>query len=267
MNELKAIVSAWEEAQASGERTALATVISVEGSAYRRPGTRMLIRENVTAVGSISAGCLEADVIERSKQVLRDGHPTIVRYETRGNEDIVWGLGLGCNGIVRVLIESLNADEAGGAMSFISECVRLRRRGVVAKEFCCADNTCHIETGTACFIEADLAQQVSISTVGLAQAIREDARLALIHKRSITRSYQAENMEVFFDVIEALKQLVVFGAEQDVQALVHAAKFLGWNVTVVDTKCRTASRERFRLADQVILCRPEEAFERIALAA
>src|SRR5437763_3106585 len=152
-------------------------------------------------------------------------------------------------------------------MRFISECLRLRRRGVVAKEFCYADNTCHIETGTACFIEADLAQQVSISTVGLAQAIREDARLALIHKRSITRSYQAENMEVFFDVIEAPKQLVVFGAEQDVQALVHAAKFLGWNVTVVDTKCRTASRERFRLADQVILCRPEEAFERIALAA
>src|SRR5437868_3188048 len=226
MNELEAIVSAWEEAKASAKRTALATVISVEGSAYRRSGARMLIRENVSTVGSISAGCLEADVIERSKQVLRDGQPTIVQYDTRGNEDIVWGLGLGCNGIVRVLIERLNADEAESAMSFISECLRLRRRGVVAKEFCCADNTCHIETRTASFIEADLAQQVSTSTVGLAQAIREDARLALIHKRSITRSYQAENIDVFFDVIEPPKQLVVFGAEQDAQALVHSAKFL-----------------------------------------
>src|SRR5205807_266097 len=128
------------------------------------PGARMLIHENGATVGSISAGCLETDVIERSRQVLHDGRSTIIQYDTRGKEDIVWGLGLGCNGIVRVLIESLNADEAVGAIRFISECLRSRRRGVVAKEFCCADNTCHIETGTACFIEADLAQQVSIST-------------------------------------------------------------------------------------------------------
>src|SRR5437763_2539920 len=142
MNELEAIVSAWEETQATAERTALATVISVEGSAYRRPGARMLIHENGATVGSISAGCLETDVIERTRQVLRDGRSLIVQYDTRGNEDIVWGLGLGCNGIVRVLIESLNADEAVGAMRFISECLRSRRRGVVAQEFCCADNTC-----------------------------------------------------------------------------------------------------------------------------
>src|SRR5438045_2131676 len=108
MNELQAIVRAWEQAQANDERTALATVISVEGSAYRRAGARMLIRDNVTTVGSISAGCLEADVIERARQVMRDGRSAIVQYDTRGSEDIVWGLGLGCNGVVRVLIENLN---------------------------------------------------------------------------------------------------------------------------------------------------------------
>src|SRR5205814_6776147 len=161
MNELQVIVDAWERAESASKRTALATVISVEGSAYRRAGARMLIREDGTSIGSISAGCLEADVIEQSRRVMHEKRSAIVQYDTRGNEDIVWGLGLGCNGIVRVLIERLNADEAESAMSFISECLRLRRRGVVAKEFCCADNTCHIETRTASFIEADLAQQVS----------------------------------------------------------------------------------------------------------
>src|SRR2546421_11218312 len=99
MNELQAIVDAYHEAQIRGERSALATVVSVEGSAYRRPGARMLMTESRRAVGSISGGCLERDVFERAAQVLETGVPQLVEYDTRGETDIVWGLGLGCNGV------------------------------------------------------------------------------------------------------------------------------------------------------------------------
>ncbi len=100
MNELQAIVDAYTETQRRGRRTALATIVSVVGSAYRRAGARMLITESGRTVGTISGGCLERDVVERAAGLMNSGTPRIIEYDTRGNEDIVWGLGLGCNGVV-----------------------------------------------------------------------------------------------------------------------------------------------------------------------
>src|SRR5947199_2923055 len=108
MNELQSIVNAYAQARARGLRTALATVVHVEGSAYRRPGARMLITESGQTVGTISGGCLERDVMERAVLVMETGVASLIEYDTRGKEEIVWGLGLGCNGVVRVLLESLH---------------------------------------------------------------------------------------------------------------------------------------------------------------
>jgi xanthine dehydrogenase accessory factor len=108
MNEVRALVEAFDAANVRGERCALATVVSVEGSSYRRPGARMLVSEAGTSTGTISAGCLESDVIEHAKHVLQTGEAKLVEYNTASTSDeMVWGLGLGCNGIVRVLVEPL----------------------------------------------------------------------------------------------------------------------------------------------------------------
>src|SRR5882672_859880 len=108
MNELRAIIEAFDEANLRGERSALATVVSVEGSSYRRPGARMLVCEGGISTGTISAGCLENDVIEHAKRVIKTDRAKLVEYDTASTSDeIVWGLGLGCNGIVRVLVEPL----------------------------------------------------------------------------------------------------------------------------------------------------------------
>src|SRR5918998_3826331 len=111
MNEVRALVEAFDEANKRGERCALATVVSVEGSSYRRPGARMLVCEGGTSTGMISAGCLEADVIEHAKRVIRTGKAVLVEYNTASTSDeMAWGLGLGCNGIVRVLVEPLSPN-------------------------------------------------------------------------------------------------------------------------------------------------------------
>src|ERR671910_2783881 len=111
MNEVRALVEAFDGANAAGERCALATVVSVEGSSYRRPGARMLVCEGGTSTGAISAGCLEADFIEHAKRVIVSGTSKIVEYNTAATSDeMAWGLGLGCNGIVRVLVEPLAPD-------------------------------------------------------------------------------------------------------------------------------------------------------------
>jgi xanthine dehydrogenase accessory factor len=88
----------------------LATVVSVEGSAYRRPGARMLIFTNGGTSGMVSGGCLETDLAERAQDVLLAGGSQTVVYDMRSPDDIVWGLGLGCDGEIRVLLEALDPE-------------------------------------------------------------------------------------------------------------------------------------------------------------
>ena len=98
------ILSRLAQLSAAGRRAALATVVGIAGSAYRRPGAKLLIEEAGGTVGSVSGGCLEADVREVAKAVLETGVPSLRHYNT-GDEDIVFGLGLGCNGLVDVFVQ------------------------------------------------------------------------------------------------------------------------------------------------------------------
>lgn len=275
MNELQAIVDAYAEARARGLRAALATVVSVVGSAYRRPGARMLVMESGQTVGAISGGCLERDAVERARQVMTSGTARVVEYDARGDEDIVWGLGLGCKGVVEVLLESLHTGSQGArALQFIEDCLCARKSGVLATVIR-TSKTAEDEgleygvdkTGERLMLdEHELdARDQSISSVELAARIREDAREALMNGRGAMRAYEVSTgrMEIFFDVIRRQRSLVVFGAEHDTVPVMQLAKMLGWHVTVVDTRARAATRERFASADAVVLCRAEDVGSRV----
>jgi len=274
MNELQRIVDAYAEGRARGERMALATVVHVEGSAYRRPGARMLITESGSITGTISGGCLERDVAERAVQVMASCAALTVEYDTRGDEDIVWGLGLGCNGVVRVLIESLHAGGAGAcSLEFIGECLRARKYGVAATVV--AQNTKltesaeqSIKVGERLLLEEKRGVRGALlSDASLATRMREDALEILACKRGAMRAYETNDgrTEIFYDVIMPPRQLVVFGAEQDALPLVHQAQSLGWHITIVDTRARPATRERFAAADEVLLCRAADVAARVSL--
>ncbi|MDT5121458.1 MAG: xanthine dehydrogenase accessory factor [Acidobacteriota bacterium] len=274
MNELQAIVDVYQKACARGERMALATVVSVEGSAYRRPGARMLITESGQTVGTISGGCLESDVMERAAQVVETGVPRVIEYDTRGNEDIVWGLGLGCNGVVRVLLESLHEGSYGArSLQFINDCLHARRRGVMAT-IIHKSQTTNGESGEYKIGERFIVGDDEFNNNDQALAagefvsdISEDARKALMDGRSVMRSYESNTSqtEIFFDVIEPPRPLIVFGAEQDAKPLVRLAHTLGWHATIVDTRARRATTERFNEADAVVLCRAEDVAAQVSL--
>jgi xanthine dehydrogenase accessory factor len=274
MNELQSITSAYAQAYASGEHAALATVISVEGSAYRRPGARMLIAESGRTVGTISGGCLERDVVERATQVMESRAALIVEYDTRGNEDIVWGLGLGCNGVVRILLESLHEGSAGvRALQFISDCLRERKCGLLATVITGTESQpggedYAVEVGERMLFDEELnVCGQSLAARALAARVREDALEILAGKRALMRSYEegCGRTEIFFDVIKASRALVIFGAEHDALPLVRPARTLGWRVTVVDTRARKATKERFAEADEVLLCRAEDVAAQVSL--
>ena len=113
----------------------LATVVRVAGSTYRRAGARMLIPEPGAPVGLISGGCLEPDVVLRSREVLASGEPKLVRYDTRSDDDLVWGLGLGCNGLVELLLERLPPRVGPDPLEALRESVFNRRKCVLATVF------------------------------------------------------------------------------------------------------------------------------------
>src|SRR6185369_14349142 len=87
MKELRAILEASARARADGRAAALATVVEVRGSAYRRPGARMLITAAGQTTGAVSGGCLERDVILRAEQVIEQGEATLATYDTTGEDD------------------------------------------------------------------------------------------------------------------------------------------------------------------------------------
>src|SRR5262245_40624973 len=90
----------------AGRRAALATVVRILGSAYRRPGAKFLIEDDGHTLGGVSGGCLEADVREVARKVLRTQEPRLLHYDTGSDDRAVFGLGMGCNGAVDVFIEA-----------------------------------------------------------------------------------------------------------------------------------------------------------------
>ena len=108
MRETLDLLERLEELKSNRSKAALATVVRTSGSTYRKEGAKMLISEKGEMFGSISAGCLEHDVREIAFEVMKNDAPKLLRYDNTSKEDIIWGLGLGCNGIVEVFVEPVS---------------------------------------------------------------------------------------------------------------------------------------------------------------
>src|SRR5688572_20861228 len=108
MKDFKTIVTEFKKIDFTLRKAALATVVKVRGSSYRSPGARMLITDDGKWIGSISGGCLEGDALRKARQVMSDGKPMTVTYDTREESNQNLGIGLGCNGVIDVLIEPID---------------------------------------------------------------------------------------------------------------------------------------------------------------
>ena len=248
MKELQDIIAIWKQLQ-ERQTVAIATLVKVAGSTYRRPGARMLIAPD-TQVGSLSGGCLESDVLERAQSVIENGCPVLVEYDTTADDDLIWGLGLGCQGVATVLIER-SGDEPN-ALSVIARCLSQRQPGALATVFQGEGNTIKPGDRLLWFPDGEVNH---IQNAELAQCVRQDLRVAVARQTSTVQKYQLSQgtAEVFLEVIQPPTALVIFGGGFDAVPLVRFAKELGWHVTVVDPKARPTTVERFSTADRVVL--------------
>src|SRR5688572_963964 len=135
MKEIKDIVKAFKKAVANGKKTALATVVSVEGSSYRRPGARMLITEDGELTGAISGGCLEGDALRKALYVISEQRAMVVTYDTTDEDDARIGIGLGCNGIIRILIEPVIGSLPHHPLAMLEKLLEQRETAVIVTVF------------------------------------------------------------------------------------------------------------------------------------
>lgn len=223
MKDLQAIVRALLDFD--GSPAVLATLVSVEGSSYRRPGARLLVTADGRRIGSISGGCLEEDVMARAARVHATGEADAVVYDTTSENDLVWGVGLGCHGVVRVLLE------------------KLPPKPTWAKA---------------------LAENFTRRRTTALSVLHNGSESAAWGTRLAAPGDCPDPEALFVDMIAPPPALAIFGAGDDAQPLARLAKELGWHVTVADPRSAFANTARFPLADAWIVASADELVDKVA---
>jgi xanthine/CO dehydrogenase XdhC/CoxF family maturation factor len=215
----------------------------------------MIFPSDRAPAGVVSGGCLEEDLAERAHEVLSSGKPSIEVYDMRSPDDIVWGLGLGCNGEIRVLLEKLSPEEGSVQMTFLRECRERGRRGVMATVFR-VEGEADVNVGDRLMMHPDGGHIGSLTGSGIFPRLAEDAAACMRERRSRIGRYEAGSghAEALIEHISAPVSLIIFGAGSDARPLARFAKELGWDVTVIDNRPAYATPEHFPEADGVRIC-------------
>ncbi len=267
MSETQRIVALARRARARGEQLCLATVVRVEGSAYRKPGARMLVTSSGERVGTISGGCLESEVSRKIWWLTANGS-RIERYASFADEDGGTPYGLGCGGAVSLLLEQ--GEPALAVLDALGRVLTARQPAVVITALG-LDATEDRQLGTV----AVLALRDGIGRSAIDVHHRKPGRCALgrnagpvlgaaeavfAQQRSVwldgelaeipSRRQEAEPA-YFLEYLAPPPAITIFGAGDDAQPIVELAHTLGWRVTVADGRAHLARRERFSLADEV----------------
>lgn len=240
MTDLENILPLWHELQASREDYVLATVVEVEGPSYRKPGARMLIAQDGRRAGTVSGGCLEAEVAKRAWWLTERG-PTVERYSTVA-DDGEMPYGSGCGGVVYVLLE--RRATAAPLLTALEAAFHARTPLAIATVLEGADLGHREFSGPT--VQVDDSNPPTILGSLAAQALQ---RMQSIDQRV---TIDGSETRVWVDYRAARPGLWIFGAGDDAKPLLRLARGLGWFTAIADGRSQLATRDRFPAADQVI---------------
>ena len=243
MRELRDLLAAWRRLADAGGAAVLATVIHTEGSTYRRAGARLLVAADGSAIGVVSGGCLEPDLVEHAQAVLRSGEARRLRYDHARPDDLVWGLGLGCAGIVELFLERVDAAHPG-PLETLRGWLDARTSGAIATRIGGPDTARRRTLCTGAAPEGDAA------------LCAHDAALADALASGRPRLLRDSAGDVAIETFRPPPRLAIFGAGPDAPPLVAQAELLGWQVDVWDHRPEQARAERF--PGHTVACTPAE---------
>ncbi|HUQ48422.1 MAG TPA: XdhC family protein, partial [Gemmatimonadaceae bacterium] len=231
----RSIVDALASAADAGDSIVVATVVRVTGSSYGGVGARMVVRVDGSTVGIVSGGCLETDLADHARKVHETGIARVVTYDTRADDDAAWGLGLGCNGLIDVLLEPLNSTQAREVGDLLVHALRSETQSILAT----VTNVAEDEHGTPEVGAHALLGGSIVETTGdwgngsallAAQSMKDEALAA--GRRGLLSEFG--RVQVAFEVVTPTIRLVICGSGPDAVPLVRFATQLGWDVIVVD---------------------------------
>lgn len=228
------------------ERAVLATIIEVDGSTYRREGASCFITEDGKVLGTVSAGCVEGDLFEHARDVLESGRARTQHYDFRSEEDLLWGMGVGCNGAMKILLQPFDPVRYPAYTNHVFQ--MYEKKAFCRKEFIVgividtADPSTH-QIGTPYIFEQD-----ERST----PRIRNGSR-GLVH-------WELKGVQVtlYVETVQPRPMLVVYGAGPDAIPLVQGASRLGWHVTLIDHREHALCHQAFASADRLQLISRED---------
>src|ERR1700761_8488284 len=188
MKELIDIVASYERAVKEKKKTALATIVLVEGSAYRRAGARMLITEDGQLTGAISGGCLEGDALRKARMVILQQEPLLVTYDTMDDDDAKLGVGLGCNGIIHILIEPID-DSKTNPITLLKAVISSKSYSVLVTVFSIEDRKAPQPGSCLCMADGKILMN-GFDALPYKNELLEDAQNALNNQRSSVTAYE-----------------------------------------------------------------------------
>ncbi|WP_307528123.1 XdhC family protein [Pedobacter sp. W3I1] len=262
MKEITDIIKAYQKATKEKKKTALATVVKVEGSSYRRPGARMLITEDGQLTGAISGGCLEGDALRKALSAIVQQENKLITYDTTDEDDAKFGVQLGCNGIVHILFEPIIEADELNPIAILIALQGKRENAVLATLFSLTGKQ---QLGTSMLFRNEPI--FSKTPKSISDELIKDIQNVSENKTTTFKVYERDSQQIdaFLEFIQPPISLMIAGAGNDAQPLAEMAYLLGWEVTVIDGRPTHATPQRFANATRILVSKPENVLAQIQI--
>ncbi|HJP05058.1 MAG: hypothetical protein CL799_03595 [Chromatiales bacterium] len=217
------LIDTFDKWRSEGEAFALVTVVETEGSTYSKQGRHLLIKASGEHEGLLSGGCLEGDLAEHARGVIESGKPEVVTYDMRDDADDLWGIGLGCNGMMRMLVQRVSGDNDWEPLQALTAAMGTT------------------ETHTAALIVESKEPDTPVGMCWVDNISMVSSELPTLK--------QNKNVTALHWKIHPWTRLLLLGAGPDAVPVVESARMLGWEVTVADHRPHYIDSGGFDAAD------------------
>ncbi|MBX2841476.1 MAG: XdhC family protein [Flammeovirgaceae bacterium] len=264
MHEIQRIVEVYDRIDFTQKKAALATVVKLYGSSYRRPGARMLMTDDGRWIGAISGGCLEGDALRKARKAIMSGEASLVTYDTMDDENNSLGIALGCNGIIDVLIEPLDPENEQNPIELLRNAVNDHQQSIIATVYK-ANGSEDIKIGDRLLVDYSGKEINTLKGKNLYNLITADIEKVVAEGKSVSKVYEMlwGEAEVFIEALIPSIQLVIFGGGYDAAPLAQFGSSVGWNVVVTDNCIAHLAPKRFPTAKDIVASEPSGLLQKI----
>ncbi len=230
MKEIKTILELVAAKESSSEKYAIAQVVKVEGSSYRREGARMVVFESGIFEGGISGGCLEGDTLKRSQLAILKQEPSLITYDTSKEQEI--GIGLGCNGVIDVLMTPVNQDS--NTLKILKKCLSNRKSHIIVTITSIKPKHESISLGSSFYYDTEKEELEGMTPSEFKNFLIDRIQEVVEKNRSNKYQFSSRELEVgaYIEIIPPQFHLAIFGDNYDVYPMIELARVMDWEISL-----------------------------------